>query len=190
MGLIRQGLLCRGYITRGSIYHVDGQMIGTGYQKAYEKERNVAAFKREAGESGTPFVEVDGAVCEYVKQCGDSCVIEMFSRCVKGDGEFVALFPFKRLEHRFLIRGHPHEFDTGRERRANQNVRTLILTLRERVSVASDPANKPAFTKIEHYLRALDAQLDICRKADELFDLLDSPASPATLARLEQFIER
>ncbi|AFP20486.1 hypothetical protein KVP06_12995 [Geobacter sulfurreducens] len=35
--LLVRGIMCRGYITRGAIYHHKGQVIGSGYQKAYAK---------------------------------------------------------------------------------------------------------------------------------------------------------
>jgi hypothetical protein len=78
--------MCRGYITRGSIFHTDSDFLGTGYLKAYEyeSERKVTAFKRTADEKGTPFVEVDRVVCEYIQQGDDLCVKNMFSRFVKG----------------------------------------------------------------------------------------------------------
>jgi hypothetical protein len=53
------GLMCRGYIKFGSVYHDDRHIIGTGYQDAYAAERDVTAFKLEADERGTPFVQVD-----------------------------------------------------------------------------------------------------------------------------------
>jgi len=78
--LLVNGIMCRGYITRGSIYHVDAQVIGSGYVRAYLKEGDVSAFRREADDRGTPFVEIDPAVCDYVRECGDSCVGE----CCRG----------------------------------------------------------------------------------------------------------
>jgi len=36
--VLTKGIMCRGYITRGSVYHTDAQIIGSGYQKAYGKE--------------------------------------------------------------------------------------------------------------------------------------------------------
>ena len=74
--LLKEGIMCRGYITRGSIYHTDTQFLGSGYQEAYEKE--VTAFKCEADERGTPFVEVDPVVCNYVRNSDDECVKKCF----------------------------------------------------------------------------------------------------------------
>jgi hypothetical protein len=113
--LLTKGIMCRGYITRGSVYHTDNQIIGSGYHKAYAKESQVAAFKREADERGTPFVEVDPVVCDYVRDYGDSCVKEMFARCVKTDGEVTVLFPFQMLVHSFIIAGVGYTCDPQKE---------------------------------------------------------------------------
>src|SRR5690606_5277877 len=106
MGLLALGIMCRGYITRGSIYHNEGQVIGSGYHQAYESEQGVSVFKLEADERGTPFVEVDPIVCNFVKEETDSCVREMFSRMTKKEQGTTAVFPFKRLLHCFTIGGY------------------------------------------------------------------------------------
>jgi hypothetical protein len=54
--LLESGIMCRGYITRGPVFHTDEHFpVGTGYHCAYENEKCVTAFKREANERGTPF---------------------------------------------------------------------------------------------------------------------------------------
>ncbi len=173
--LLMRGIMCRGYITRGPIYHVDGQIIGSGYQKAYQKEAQVEAFKREADERGTPFVEIDPAVCDYVSNYGDTCVKEMFSRFVKTDGCVTALFPFKRLEHSFIIAGFGRVFDPEKEKQSNQNTRIMIGNLKERVMALVDQTNPKAVQKAEHYILALDAQLGVCNKTDAMIDRLITP---------------
>jgi len=135
----------------------------------------VTAFKREANERGTPFVEVDPAVCDYVRNHGDSCVKEMFSRYVKTDGEVTALFPFQRLEHSFIIAGFGYTFDPEQEKRSNQNVRLMIENLKERVMALVDRSNLNAVSKAEHYIAALDVQLEVCARTDEMINLLCSP---------------
>ena len=132
--LLQSGLMCRGYITRGSVFHEGTQIIGTGYQKAYEAEGHVAAFKRHADERGTPFVEVDQSVCDYVADSGDECVKDMFHRHVKGDGAVVALFPFQRLSHSFMVGGFGSAFYPARERQSNDNMRRSLQMLKERVT--------------------------------------------------------
>lgn len=176
MGLLRSGIMCRGYITRGLIFHTDRQIIGSGYQKAFDSERNVTAFKREADERGTPFVEIDREVCEYVKQSDDGCIKKMFGRFVKDDGEVVALFPFKKLSHSFMITSSPgHKFDPEEERRNVQNMRVTIGKIKERVLSFVDPANQDAVKKSQHYIRALDDQLVVCDETDEVLTKLAAP---------------
>ena len=170
--LLTKGIMCRGYITRGLIFHTNTQFIGSGYEEAYSREATVTAFKRDEDERGTPFVEVDQTVCNYVRDHGDSCVKKMFSRYVKGDGVVIALFPFKRLSHSFVIN---REFDTEKEKRSNKNVRLWIENFKERVMVLVDQTSPNAVSKVEHYVAALDAQLEVCERTDKMIDMLNSP---------------
>ncbi len=169
--LLQKGMMCRGFITRGRISHEsDMDFVGTGAHRAFENEKNVAAFRRDAREQGTPFVEIDHIVCDYVNNCGDWCVKEMASRFASFDGKVVALFPFKRLAHQFMIgRG---VFDVNRERESNHNVRLILTNLKERVSALVDPSNPRAVCKARHYIEALDTQLAICDSTDDLIRLL------------------
>ncbi len=172
INLLTKGIMCRGYITRGKIYHTEDQIIGSGYNEALSKEKKVAAFKREANERGTPFVEVDQTICDYVKNHDDPCVKEMFSRMVKEDGEVIVLFPFQRLAHSFMVAGFGIKFDPQEEKKSNQNMRLFINKLKERVMEFVDQSNESAVRKAEHYIKALDSQLDICNKTDAVIDML------------------
>ena len=173
--LLHEGVMCRGYIKRGTIYHTDTQVIGSGYQDVYLAEGGVTAFKREADERGTPYIEVDPEVTAYIDAQQDACVKEMFSRMAKREGPTAALFPFQRLSHSFLISGFGRKFDADRERQSNQNMRTIINTVKERVRSLVDTTNASAVTKAAHYLSALDAQLEVCDRTDEYIDQLQQP---------------
>ena len=165
--LLQDGIMCRGYITRGMIHHTDAQLVGSGYQKAYAKEKEVAAFKHEADERGTPFVEVDPVVCNYVKNSGDECVKKMFSRFVKEDKEITALFPFKMLSHSFAIRNN---LDPEKERKSNENIRKGIKNLKKQIMEYVNESNPIAVKKAQHYIDALNFQLEVCDKTDEFID--------------------
>lgn len=180
--LLQKGFMCRGYITRGLLYHTDApQVIGPPYQKAYEYEKNgVTAFNRQADERGTPFVEVDKIVGEYVEVCANTCVKEMYSRFVKGDGSTEALFPFQRLAHSFIVGDYlGHKFDADEERQSNQNIRLMLRNMKERVKALVDISNPSAVSKSEHYIHALDTQLNVCNQTDETLTQL-SMAFPKT----------
>jgi hypothetical protein len=174
--LLQAGAMCRGYITRGMIFHSDTQFVGSGYQEAYERESQVAVFKREADERGTPFVEVAPSVLQYVASCEDSCVQEMFKRMVRRDGDAAAVFPFKMLSHSFVIGDFlGQKFDAERERESNQNMRLILEKLVAGVRASVDPANSGALRKAEHYIGALEAQIEICDRTDRVLDELSAP---------------
>lgn len=169
--LLQDGIMCRGYITRGMIYHTEKELVGSGYQKAYAKEKEVTAFKREADERGTPFVEVDPVVCNYVKNNGDECIKKMFSRYVKQEKEITALFPFKRLCHSFAI---THDLNPEKERKSNKNLRQWIKNFKDRIMRYVDESNPSAVKKAQHYIDALNAQLSICDETDDFINTLNS----------------
>lgn len=173
--LLSRGIMCRGYIKRGSVYHTDAQILGSGYQDAYSAESKVSAFKREADERGTPYVEVDSTIAEYVAGQSDACVKEMFSRMVKSDGNAVVLFPFQRLAHSFIIAGMGHKFDGEKERQSNNNLRLSIGRMKERVWSFVDQENPSAVAKAKHYIAALNEQLAGCDKTNEAIRMFESP---------------
>ena len=173
---LERGTLCRGYITRGRIYHTDHQVIGTGYLHAYQREAQVGVFQRTADERGTPFVEIDETITAYVQDC-DATVKEMFRRYVKEDRGLIALFPFQRIAHSFVISGFD-ELDVAREQRENNKVRRLIDDLKVLIMTYIDKNNPGAVRKAEHYLAALDAQRDVCDKTDEFLHRFSTPAQP------------
>lgn len=134
----------------------------------------MSAFKREADEKGTPFVQLDPKVSHYVQNCGDRCVKEMYSRFVREDNDVVALFPFKFISHSFLVSaGHP--FQPEKELRANETVRVILKRLKESVVSYIDQENTSAMRKAECYLRALDDQLKVCDQIEEEIKGLSTP---------------
>lgn len=167
------GIMCRGYIKRGLVFHTDTQILGSGYQDAYLAESKVSAFKREADERGTPYVEIDLEVTKYVDSQADPCVKEMFVRMIKRDGDTVVLFPFRRINHSFIFAGLGHTFDAARELAANEMVRKNIQRYKEKVKVFVDPSHRSAVAKATHYIDALDAQLRACDETDRVIRMLE-----------------
>lgn len=174
--LLAKGIMCRGYIKRGSVFHTDRNVIGSGHQAAFAAESQVSAFGREANERGTPYVEVDPEIVQYIESQPDACVKMMFGRMVKSDGTVTVLFPFQQLHHSFIVAGHGHRFDAAKERGSNQNLRVIIGRMKERVLSFVDTGNASAMTKAKHYISALDSQLEACNTTDEVINKLDSPA--------------
>lgn len=179
--LLTKGIMCRGYITKGKVYHTDNQVIGTAYQHAFASESKVSAFKIDADEDGTPFVEVDPGVCEFVNASGDSCVQEMFSRMTKTEEGTTALFPFKALSHSFAIGDYGQEFDPDKELRSNEKMRSQIISLKENLSGHVDPRNEKAMKKLRHYVKALDSQIALCDQTAEMIRDLCKPFPRRTI---------
>lgn len=173
--LLSKGIMCRGYIKRGQIYHTDEHQFGTGLSDAVEQEKLVSIFKNDTAERGTPFIEVDREVIQYVKAQPDECVKEMFSRLVETDGDLAAIFPFKRLNHSFMIGGFDTKFDSEKERASLNVVRGWIHKMKEEVSRRIDRSNESAVRKGDHYIRMLDAQLVACDRTEEMIDRLMEP---------------
>lgn len=167
--MLLDGLLCRGYITRGMIYHTDTQFIGTGYQRAVEREKTVKAFHRYSEDSGTPFVEIDGDVRDYLTKSSDDCVREMYSRLVKDDGTVTAIFPFRAMSTKFAI---DDTFDAVIQKRSNQILRDSLKTMKDNMMKYIDRSNPSAVLKSQHYVAALDAQLEICDQTDKVIEAL------------------
>lgn len=172
--LLARGLMCRGYIKRGNLFHSDTQIIGSGYQEAFLAESMVSAFKREADERGTPYVEVDAEINDYVLSQSDHCAKEMYERMIKRDGDTVVIFPFRRLQHSFIVAGFNVKFDPERERVSNQNLRMNIQRIKERIWSFVDRSVPNAVSKANHYIAALDAQLQVCDKTDEFIHNFES----------------
>lgn len=170
--LLRQGLMCRGHIRRGNIFHEGQRFIGTGYQRAIEREKEVEVFKRFEDDRGTPFVEVDKSVIEYINGSGDKCLTSMLSRFVFEAKGFYALFPFKRFTDNFDI---GLNFDAAAKKKEIDLIRSSINMLKSNLHYYVTEDNKKAKIKLEHYLIQLDAQLKKCDQLEEAVDFANSP---------------
>ncbi len=170
--LLRKGLMCRGYINQGKIYHTKDRQIGSGLNDAVERERQVEIFKTDVEERGTPFIEIDLGVVAYVKNQPDECVKTMFSRMVKTEGDLTAVFPIQRLNHSFAIGG---TFDREKERASISVVRGWIDQMKQEVLRHVDKTDSKAVRRGNLYIRMLDAQRGECDKTEEMMDRLFTP---------------
>lgn len=177
--LLREGVLCRGYIKRGNIFHTDSQFIGSGYEDAYQKEGLVSVFGRELGDIGTPFVEIDPEVVSYVNGQGDRCVRMMFDRMVGSDGERHCVFPFKRLTHTLVLRGSGPSFDANVERERVARLRVIIEGLIAKVEEMAGQGDARADHKCRYYTEALRKQLRECDHTEQTIERLVSPTGRA-----------
>ncbi|MCC8937426.1 hypothetical protein H8A99_13320 [Bradyrhizobium sp. Arg68] len=163
LALLSKGLMCRGFITRGRIFHTEDQFIGSGYHAALDGEKAVSIFRLQPDESRTPFIEVDPAVALYVKEHGDQCVRKMFDRFTESSGGLTAVFPFKRLNQSFMINDN---FNADRELESLNNIRDWIREMKDKIAAGTTYADPSAVSKAAQYNRMLDAQLVACDKTE------------------------
>lgn len=171
--LMTKGIMVRGYISRGNVFHCGNQVLGTAYQTSLEKERRVAAFRLASDQYSTPFVEVDPRVVTYVKTETDLCVREMFRRMVKVDENGIAvIFPFNKFVN--LVGGN---FGNKSEfRRSLRIVREWIRTFKERLESEAPNSSAEANQKVKYYRRFLNEQLEECDRLEREHSLLVQPA--------------
>ena len=177
--LLTQGMMVRGYITRGNIYHEGNKFIGTGYQKALEGEKSVTAFQELAVDGGTPFVEIDPEVVRYINDCGDPCVKEMFTRMTKSEGDITVIFPYKRL----VDLAFANDFSNGLDKSNLRAIRSLIHNARQKVESFAPSSDQHATRKSKYYLKLLNDVLEQCEQIEKV---LDSPF-PGDLITPESF---
>lgn len=171
---LKIGHLCRGYITRGNIVHTDTQFFGTGYVRAYDAEKHVSVFQRDASETGTPFIEIDPQVSSYVAEQPDMCVKTAFGRLTESDGKGTAISPFLALK---TIPDMPinNDSDLAVWNGQVQVVRESILRLLSQLVVSEATADARGRRKIEHLKIKLSEVLVFKDKQVEMANFLAQP---------------
>jgi hypothetical protein len=168
--LLRQGILCRGYITKGSIFHDECYFIGTGYHEACENEKDVCVFKNSAAEGGTPYIEISPEVVEYLELECDDCIKKIFGRLtIKACGA-IALSPFNMLTS---ILGQ--QITTEEMRNTEKYIRSQINEIKMKLIKDAENAHPKAKEKINHYIRELDNALKRCDQFCANMDILNQP---------------
>ena len=171
-GLLTDGWMVRGYVCRGSIYHSGQHFVGTGYQNAVEQEKQVSAFRMTAEKSATPFVEIQPAVVEYVRNETDWCVREMFDRMTTSDaGGITVVYPVKRLS---AVGG-----SGGNLEQCEQNLRVVVGWIERYLSEleSQSPERDPtANAKAKYYRRFLNEELEKCERMLASLQALREPA--------------
>ena len=89
----------------------------------------------------------------YVAEQDDACVREMFSRMVRTEGSLTAIFPFKSLQHSFIVGGIAGPFGPRKEKASNDNVRKMVTDLKDKIEQYIDRSNISAVSKAKLYIR-------------------------------------
>jgi hypothetical protein len=155
ISMLDKNALCRGYITKGAIHHEAAQFIGTGFMNAYRAESQVA-FLREGEEGATPYIQIDGAIIQYVREETDGAVQEMFDRLTHSDGQHTAVYPFNALAGSpSATIGSAHDLITFQQvLRSTLEVRQENLRALKAAEEAAPGERQKA--KVRHYMRGME----------------------------------
>ena len=180
-GLFTKGIMVRGYVTRGNIFHNEEQIVGTGYQHALKGEQSVQAFRTPEDEGATPFVEIDPAVVQYIKHETDACVSMIFSRLVKEDPDngVTALFPFQHL----IRMAGGNITDPDNCKKSLDMIRESVHGYRARMESQAPSPEPRAIQKLKHYGRILNYLMAEC---DKLEGFLVHSKRPAIKVRYDE----
>lgn len=177
---LRCNLLCRGYITVGSVYHSGRNVIGSAYMRAAKMEPTVTVFAESDNECGTPFVEIDPEIIALVRAGDDGCLWKMLKRCILTDGALYAVNPFRGLLYMSDLRNDRTYEQCKRE---NDLIRQDICKLINMAAGYISKDNERAMHKFRYYKAALDKLLAECDEVDRNIDMLYSPFPRNTVTR-------
>lgn len=156
--LLASGVMVRGYVLRGTIFHDDWQFLGTGYQEAMEKEKSVQAFRLAEDDGGAPFVEIDQRVVRYAAEKTDGCVQSVFRALVEDDGcGHTVVFPYRQLLRIALQAGQAETVAKNLEW-----AERALTDFLDRIEKHSPRADPQANAKAKHLRRVLRDQLAQC----------------------------
>jgi hypothetical protein len=65
-------------------------------------------------------------------------------------------------------------FDPGKEKQSVENVRKMLADVKAKVGTFVDPSDPSAISKLRHYVAALDRQLEVCNRTDEIIGRLSA----------------
>ena len=182
--IMRRGLMCRGYLGMGPIYHSKDYCVGSGLGDVASEEKRVSFSGIEAEERGTPFIEIDGSVIQFIDhKISDRCTVDLLEDIVKREGDIAAIFPFERLDPG-KFGGVAH--DPARARQDVAVVRKWIEDAKRLVAQHVDSRCASARRKGNCLTRILDNQLLVCEQTETLIEQM-SEIFPAHSFEPENF---
>ena len=163
--ITRTGLMCRGYVGRGPIYHTEDHCIGSGLGDVVEGEKNVSMYQTEEGEVGTPFIEVDQKVLQFLdKEVTDSCVTGVLEEIVKRKDGVAVIFPFKSLDPG---RFGSANLDRNKARQHVDVVRKWIEDAKKMIARHVDSSDEKVLRRANCLAEILNEQLMVCKSYEE-----------------------
>ena len=170
--LLSRGVMLRGSITRGSIYHKEKNFLGSGPHEAIDQEKAVRVFQLPDDDTSTPFIEIDTEVVRYIGKTMDPCTTEVFERLTRTEGDVTAIFPFQLLSR---IAGSG-SLDLDKTRNNLKAIRSSICTYKAKLESLSPSFNQESNRKSKYYRKFLDEELAECDQIERDIEMGNQPA--------------
>ena len=171
--LLRECVLCQGYLTRGKIVHEGMMFFGPGYQAAFDGEKRAAAIEWQDEVLGTPFIEIDPAVVSYLEDQGDDCTRMMFSRMTLPGTAEAYVSPYGVFQRLADWASDPSK--SPEERQAEFDNAYNIIEQIERNLGAPEPTNPRAEEKLRICRQELLKARGRLAEAEDLVSCLKAP---------------
>lgn len=144
--------------------------MGTGYVHAVKNEKAVGFMRANVEEKGTPFIQIDDVVIDYVRKEGDECVRKMFGRVIRSDGTYSAIYPFEAMSKvPSSIIGFDFNAAYWKENlQKSVGFRQRDLAVFEEAEVLT--TDEDAKRKIRHYKRGLEEVIQRLRMREATLD--------------------
>ncbi|MEY8881771.1 hypothetical protein [Donghicola sp. XS_ASV15] len=185
--LLEIGLMARGYISKGLVYHKAGQFFGSAYQEAVKNEAKVRFSFHSSEVSKTPFVELSEAVTEFYRENTDQCVKRFLGESLIESGGLVAVDPFSRQKR--LISMHASNLSSGdaaiklKTVKHLSELRVCLEALRTQVDREAGTSERVQ-VKLSEYHTGLSRLLEQIETVFEMDELLSSPFSTLKIGDL------
>lgn len=171
--LRRKGLLCRGHVVKGPIYHRDDVFFGKGYQKAYEGEKLAARLEVNGKQVGAPFIEVSDEIFSLIKLGGDSCINTVIDKMVSIENEYVVVSPYGVFDRLGDWAVSPDKTLDEANREISDAKKNAQMT--QQILTSASPQDESSKTKIEIATQMLQRAIN---KLDDKLQLVKQSRAP------------
>lgn len=172
--LLREGRLCEGYLTIGEIYHEGVDFFGTGYQDAVDGSKKAGCIEFYSGELGTPFIEIDSVVSDFINECSDDCIKNQLGKMTIERENYFLISPYGIFDR--LLDGSV-DFENKKFDDIHHEISTarILISKIEQDLQRSAPKNDRGMKKVDISLEKLkEARMKI-DQADKMIRILGKP---------------
>jgi len=154
--LMQKGILVRGCLTRGSVYHDGRHIFGSGYHDALDGERSVTFSSKNEQDKRPPFVELSREVVEYQNTISDLQVQKTLAKLTLHRNSISAVYPFNQMD--VFLDSIAQVYSSGNVDEAQRQFLIIVEGLkkcRELVKQGVDGAGEQEKRYANHYVDSI-----------------------------------